>query len=51
MGKSVVRYSNKFRSIMFGDPTAFEICFSGKDILIKSEFQELKWEHFFLYKL
>ena len=52
MAKSVVKYSTKTKSIAFGDPAAFEICFGGKEIVIKSEFQEqLKWEHFFVYKL
>ncbi len=52
VSKSVVRYSNKTRSVGFGDPMAFEICLTGKEIQIKSEFQEqLKWEHFFVYKL
>ncbi len=36
VSKSVVRYSQKSRSIMFGDPAAFEICFSGKEISIRS---------------
>ena len=48
----MVKYSTKTKSIAFGDPAAFEICFGGKEIVIKSEFQEqLKWEHFFVYKL
>lgn len=50
--KSVVRYSNKTKSITFGDPCAFQIFFTGKETVIKSEFVEsLKWENFFIVKV
>lgn len=50
--KSLVRYSHKTKSILFGDPCAFQISFTGKETLIKSEFAEsLKWDNFFVTKV
>jgi hypothetical protein len=38
VSKNVVKYSNKTRSVGFGDPMVFEICLTGKEIQVKSDF-------------